>query len=214
MSPLFTRVQIRSVSEFVPLCCEFTQVKAFTPWHKMIEIYLDKYLSTFFSVLVFIRIDLNRMLFLRITSKRIKVIRSDIYTFLQFTRLNMHSVNGALIFSWVHSWWVYLWMTNKAAYLLRLFRKRNTCNKFFKLHLFQLKWNRNKSSKSFQIHQNYSSCSCSSSNSTLWGRIEEIDGIFFQSYLFPKMSHSIYYSSIPSLPIPKNYQKECNLTHV
>ena len=45
---------------------------------------------------VFILIDLNRMLFLRIAFKQIKVIRSDIYTFLQFTRVNMHSVNGAL----------------------------------------------------------------------------------------------------------------------
>ena len=27
-----------------------------------------------------------------------------------------------------------------------------------------------------------------------------------------KMLHSIYYSSIPPLPIPKNYQKECSLS--
>ena len=33
-------------------------------------------------------------------------------------------------------------------------------------------------------------------------------------YLFTKkMSHFIYYSSIPSLPIPKNHQKECSLNY-
>ena len=34
---------------------------------------------------------------------------------------------------------------SKAGFLLRLFRKRNTWNKYLELHLFQLKWNRNHS---------------------------------------------------------------------
>ena len=71
----------------------------------------------------------------------------------------------------------------------------------------------NKSSKSIQICHHYSSYSCSSSYSTLWGGIDGIYiyRILFQFYLFPKMLHSIYYFSVPPLPIPKNYQKEYSL---
>ena len=57
--------------------------------------YLAKYLSIFFSVSIFFRIDPNQMLFLRIASKQIKLIQTNIYTFLQFTRVNLHNVNGA-----------------------------------------------------------------------------------------------------------------------
>ena len=81
----------------------------------------------------------------------------------------------------------------QAAFLLRLFRKRNTWNKY------------SGSPKSFLICHHYSSYSCSSSYSTLRG------GILFQFYLLPKMLHSIYYSSIPPLPILGNYQEECSL---
>ena len=94
-TPLFTRVQTRSVSKFVQLCCEFTRVNVFTLWHKRIETYLAKYLSTFFSGLIFLRTDPHRILFLPIASERIKLIRTNIYTFYQFTRVNLHGVNGA-----------------------------------------------------------------------------------------------------------------------
>ena len=77
-TPLFTRVQIRSVSKCVQLCCEITRVNAFTPRHQRIGTYLGKYLSNFFSVLIFLRIDHNQMLFLRIASKPTKLIRSNI----------------------------------------------------------------------------------------------------------------------------------------
>ena len=56
---------------------------------------MAKYLSTFLCVLIFTRIDPNRILFLRIASKRIKVIRINIYTVLEFTRVNLRSVIGA-----------------------------------------------------------------------------------------------------------------------
>ena len=69
----------------------------------------------------------------------------------------------------------------------------------------------NKSPKVIQIYHHYSSYSCSSSYSILWGGIDGINGILFQLYLFPEMLHSIYYSSIPSLHIPKNYEKQCSL---
>ena len=95
LSPVYMSVQIRSVLILVQLCCEFTRVNAFTLWHKWIGIYLAKYLSTFFYVLIFTRIDLNRILFLHIASKRIKVIRISIDMFLQFTRVTLQSVNGA-----------------------------------------------------------------------------------------------------------------------
>ena len=39
-TPLFTRVQIRSVLRFVQLCCILTQVNAFTPWYKRVGAYL------------------------------------------------------------------------------------------------------------------------------------------------------------------------------
>ena len=86
-----------SVLILVQLCREFTQVHAFTLWHKRIGTYLAKYLSIFFCVLIFKRIDPSRILFLCIASKRIKVIRINIYTFLQFTRVNLHGVNEALL---------------------------------------------------------------------------------------------------------------------
>ena len=69
---------------------------------------------------------------------------------------------------------------------------------------------RNKSPKFIQIYHHYSIYSCSSSCSTLWFGIVGIDGILFQFYLFPKNVASIYYSSIPPLPVPKNYKKECS----
>ena len=90
---LFTRVQIRSVFRFVQSCCKFTQVNAFTPCYKRVEAYLGNYLSNFFCVLIFIRIDRN----LHIASKLIKLIRTNIYIVLQFIRVNLPSVNGALI---------------------------------------------------------------------------------------------------------------------
>ena len=51
-TPLFTRVQIRSVFRFFQLCCKFTKVNAFTPWYKRVGAYLGNYLSTFFCVLI------------------------------------------------------------------------------------------------------------------------------------------------------------------
>ena len=53
---------------------------------------MGNYLSTFFSVLIFIRIDPN----IHIASKRIKLIRTNIYKVLQFIRVNLPSLNGAL----------------------------------------------------------------------------------------------------------------------
>ena len=91
--PRFTRVQIRSLFRFVQLCCKFTRVNAFTPWYKRVGAYLGDYLSTFLCVLIFIRVDPN----LHIVSKRIKLIRTNIYKVLQFSRVNLPSVNGALI---------------------------------------------------------------------------------------------------------------------
>ena len=72
-TPLFTRVKIRSVFRFVQLCCKFTWVNAFTWWYKRVGAYQGN-LSTFFCVLIFILIDPN----LRIASKRIKIIRTNI----------------------------------------------------------------------------------------------------------------------------------------
>ena len=92
--PLFTRVQIRSVFRFAQLCCEFTQVNAFTTQlYKQVGAYLGNYLSTFFCILIVIRIDPN----LHVVSKRIKLIRTDIYKVLQFIRVNLPTVNRALI---------------------------------------------------------------------------------------------------------------------
>ena len=87
------RVQIRSVFRFVQLCCKFTWVNAFTPWYKRVAAYLGNYVSTFFWVLIFIRIDPNH----HIASKRIKPIWTNIYNILHFIRVNLPSVNGALI---------------------------------------------------------------------------------------------------------------------
>ena len=56
-------------------------------------IWVILYLSTFFCVLIFIRIDPN----LRIASEQIKLILTNIYKVLQFIRLNLPSVKGALI---------------------------------------------------------------------------------------------------------------------
>ena len=61
--------------------------------HLAVIAYLGNYLSTFFCVLIFIRIDPN----LHIASKRIKLIRTNIYKVLQFVRVNLPSVKGALI---------------------------------------------------------------------------------------------------------------------
>ena len=92
-SPGLTRVQIRILLIFVQLCCEFTRVNAFTPLHKRIGTYLAKYICTFFSGLIFLRVDPNRIPFLRIASKQLKLMRTNIYTFLQFTRGNLHGIN-------------------------------------------------------------------------------------------------------------------------
>ena len=46
-----------SVFRFVQSCCKFTQVNAFTLQYKRVRAYLGNYLSTFFCVLIFIRID-------------------------------------------------------------------------------------------------------------------------------------------------------------
>ena len=46
-----------SVFRFVQLCCKFTQVNAFTLRYKRVGAYLGNYFSTFFCVLIFIRID-------------------------------------------------------------------------------------------------------------------------------------------------------------
>ena len=46
-----------SVFRFVQLCCRFTQVNAFTLRYKRVGAYLGSYFSTFFCVLIFIRID-------------------------------------------------------------------------------------------------------------------------------------------------------------
>ena len=61
---------------------------------KRVGAYLGNYLSTIFRVLIFVQIDPN----LRIASKQIKrQIRTNIYKVLQFIRVNLHSVNVALI---------------------------------------------------------------------------------------------------------------------
>ena len=89
-TPLFTQVQIPSVFKFVQLCCKFTRVNAFTPLYKRVGAYLGNYLSTFFCVLSFIRIDPN----LHIASKRIKLIPTNIYKVLQFIRVNLPGIKG------------------------------------------------------------------------------------------------------------------------
>ena len=74
---------------------------------------------------------------------------------------------------------------------------------------------RNKSPKSFLIYHHCSSYSYSSTYSSLRGGIDRIDGTLFQFYLFPKnvAFHLLFFYSAP-LPIPKSYQKECNLIFV
>ena len=54
---------------------------------------MGNYLSTFFCVLIFIRIDPN----LHVASKRIKLIRTNIYKAMQFIKVNFPGVNRALI---------------------------------------------------------------------------------------------------------------------
>ena len=116
----------------------------------------------------------------------------------------------------VHSLFPLCCFLTEAAFLLRLFRKRYSWNKYSKLHLFQFKWNRKHSVLELQskVHPNLSNLFQLfpvSSYSTLWGGIDKMDGIIFQFYLSHKILHSIYYSSIPPLPIPANYQKEYSL---
>ena len=86
-TPLFTRLQIRNLFRFVQLCCKFTRVSAFTH-----DIWVIIYLL-FFCVLIFIRIDPN----LHTVSKRIKLLRTNIYKVLQFIRVILPAVNRALI---------------------------------------------------------------------------------------------------------------------
>ena len=73
----------------------------------------------------------------------------------------------------------------------------------------------NKSPKFIQIYHYYSSYSCSSSYSTLWGGIDEIDGILLQFYLhvFPTkfcipftipLFHQSFYSQKLSKGIQSN----------
>ena len=70
----------------------------------------------------------------------------------------------------------------------------------------------NKSPKFIQIYHHYSSYSCSSSHSTLWGGTDGIDRIFFQLYLFPKnvAFHLIflYSTSSYSQKLPKGMQSK------
>ena len=61
--------------------------------NQTLSTYLGNYLSTFFCVLIFIRIDRN----LHIASKRIEPIRTNICKVLQFIRVNLPGVNRALI---------------------------------------------------------------------------------------------------------------------
>ena len=78
---LFTRVQIRSVFKFVQLW-----VNVFARWYKRVAAYLGNLIFIhLFCVLIFILIDPN----LRIASKRIKLIRTNIYKVLQFIRVNL-----------------------------------------------------------------------------------------------------------------------------
>ena len=85
-SPVYTRANtkiVKIVSKFVQLYCEFARVNAFTMWHKWTETYPAEYLCTFFSGLVYVQIDPHRILFFRIAPKQIKLIRTNIYPFLQ-----------------------------------------------------------------------------------------------------------------------------------
>ena len=68
-SPVHRSIQIWGVFRFAQLRCKFSPVNAFTLWYKRVAVYLGNYLSTFFCVLSFIRIDPN----LRIASKQIKL---------------------------------------------------------------------------------------------------------------------------------------------
>ena len=78
-TPLLTRVQIRRVFRFV-------QLSVFTRWYKRVGAYLGNLIFIhFFWLSIFIRIDPN----LRIASKRIKLIRINIYMVLQFIRVNL-----------------------------------------------------------------------------------------------------------------------------
>ena len=64
----------------------------YRPWYKRVGAFVGNYLSTFFCVFIFIRIYPN----LHIASKRIKPIRTNIYKVLQFIRVNLPGINGAL----------------------------------------------------------------------------------------------------------------------
>ena len=83
-TPLFTRVQIRSVFRFVQLCCKFTRVNAFTPWYKRVGAYLGNYFSAYWFLFGLIPLS----------KKRIKPILTNIYKVLQFIRVNLPGVNG------------------------------------------------------------------------------------------------------------------------
>ena len=78
------------------------------------------------------------------------------HTYTKFQTANKHSSTYTLthlsLYSCIHRNYQSK-MTNislvnslsKATFLLRLFRKRNTWDKYYELHLFQFKWNRNHS---------------------------------------------------------------------
>ena len=91
-TPLFTRVQIRSVFRlFVQLCCKFTWVNAFTRWYKRVGAYLGNLIFIHFFLRIHFYPDWSH---LRIASKRIKLIRTNIYKVLQLIRISLPSVNG------------------------------------------------------------------------------------------------------------------------
>ena len=70
-----------SIFRFVQLCCKFTQVNAFTLRYKRAGAYLGNYLSTFFCVLIFIRID-PKMLYLNESNYKYRQI------FTRFSKLS------------------------------------------------------------------------------------------------------------------------------
>ena len=89
-TPLFTRVQIRSVFRFVQLCCKFTWVNAFTRWYKRVGAYLGNLIFIHFFLCINFYPDWSQSLY----CVSIKLTRTNIYKVLQFIRVNLSSVNG------------------------------------------------------------------------------------------------------------------------
>ena len=91
--------------------------------------------------------------------------------------------------------------------------KRNSWSKYSNLHLFQFKWNRNHlfRNKSPKLNQIYTTIPAIPALPAIpLSGVEQMEYSSSSTYS-RKMLHSIYDSSVPPLPIPKNYQKEYSL---